>query len=198
MIHKLSYLLAGYIGSQLTLENKKIPIVAYGLEVLMGGLFKLIIFTLISTLFGVFTQFLVAYLAGAALRLPSGGVHCSAYYRCLLTTLFIYTAISFIAVSFSSYPLPYDTILYITLFLTLFLFMKLSPVDVAEKPIRSPLRRKRLKLISCLVVLLFFPVHYFWQPENDILLVIIATALFQNFTLTAAGKKFFNFLDNYI
>ena len=198
MIHTWSLHLANYIGNELKLDNRKIVIVSYGTEVLIGALIKLVAFILIPFILGVFKLFATAYISFALLRLPSGGVHCSAFYRCLITSTITYLGIALIAKYLATLNMPSIEVLWVVLLMALIVFIKLAPVDVKEKPIRSTLRRKRLKFISCLMVIVIFVVFLFWQPGHDITWATSLAILFQVFTLTKAGHSFFGWVDKII
>lgn len=198
MIHAWSARIAGYIGKELAIDDKKIAIVSYGLEVIIGALIKLQVFILVPLVFGVFTEFMVVYLSFAFLRIAAGGVHCTAYYRCLLFSVTSYLIIAFTAIYLGSYNLPYREIYWVVLALSFLVIFAKAPIDVEEKPIISPKRRLRLKVISCLVVISYWLLSIYWDPGSIIYLASGMGILFQTFTLTQSGAKFFKWVDHII
>jgi accessory gene regulator B len=198
MIHSWSVRLAGFLAMELNLGERRQAVVAYGLEVLIGALIKVIIFIAVPCVLGVFNLFMATLLSAGILRLPSGGVHCSAYYRCLVSALTIHIVIAFAAQHLATFSLPALGILYVVLSITFITFLKLAPVDVKEKPILSTVRRKNLKIVSCSMVIVYFIFFSVWQPAQDILLACSMGIMFQTFNLTRAGHKFFNWIDAHI
>lgn len=195
MIHDLSVSIANYIGKELELRQNKIEVVSYGLEVSIGGLIKLTIFTIVPLLFGVFNQFAASYICSASLRIIAGGHHCTAYYKCLITTLITYMIISQTCVLLPLHFPQANLIFYLSILIAFAIFIKLAPVDVEEKPIRSGVRRKKLKIISCLLLVLYIPIFIYWNPTQDIYLACGLAILFQSFLLTSYGLCSLKWVD---
>jgi len=97
MIHTSAINIAEILSRELKLDKKRTSIVSYGLEVILGGVIKLFVFITFPLALGVFTQFIAANLASGFLRLFSGGVHCTAYYRCLITSTTVFLIIAFVS-----------------------------------------------------------------------------------------------------
>jgi len=200
LINSWSARAAGYIGKELDLDNKKMAIVSYGIEVIIGALIKLIVFIAVPWMLGVFVEFMVAYLSFAILRIVAGGVHCSEFYRCLIVSVTSYLAIAFIAIHISSYALPYtyQELYWGILLFSFFVIIAKAPVDVQEKPIINPKRRLRLKIASCLVVGVFMIISVCWHLEDKFYIASGLGILFQVFTVTKSGGKFFKLVDQII
>lgn len=198
MIQTWSVRLTELIAKELNLENSKLNIVSYGLEVIIGGLIKLIFFILVPWMLGVLREFLIAYISFAFLRIVAGGIHCSAFYRCLIVSLTSYLGIAYTVIFIAIIPLPYRELYWGVLVLAFLVVVTRAPVDVEEKPIISPQRRLRLKILSCFHVVIFFLLSLLWNPESTIYLASGLAILFQVFTLTDSGAKFFKFIDQII
>lgn len=198
MIHNCSVNLARRISNELDFDKKRFKIIAYGLEIIIGGCLKLFAYILIPLILGIFQIFMFAYLSAAFLKLFSGGVHCSAYYRCFISTLLVFLTIGETARYLSGFELPYLEIFWLSLTITFFVFVKLSPVDVKEKPIKSEFRRKILKIVSLAMLLVYFLIFNVWNPGSDIILACSISILFHAFTLTRTGFAFFKFVDQII
>ena len=197
MIHTYSKKLAEHLINELNLDNQRIPVISYGLEVIIGGFLKLTTFIFVPWLFGVLNQFTTAYITSAFLRLPSGGAHCTAYYKCLINTLVVFLIIALIA-KHTLNPLPIKQILWISLFLALLVFVKIAPVVSKEKPIVSLKRRRNLKIASSLILVIYFIVSLYWNPKQDILIASSLAILFHIFTLTKLGHKLLSYVDKLI
>ncbi|TEB05377.1 putative accessory gene regulator protein [Pelotomaculum schinkii] len=194
MIHIWSLLFSEYICNELNLNRCKQSIISYGLEVIIGASIKLIIYITIPLISGFLNQFAAAYLSAGLLKICSGGYHCSAYYRCLISTFLIFSLIAVIS-KYMAGTIPSEPILYFSLFLALIIFILLAPVDVKEKPIISLNRRKLLKTISCLMVIIYILLFYYWKPEQNIALASGFAILFHVFTLTKFGNAFLRWVD---
>ncbi|MTI80014.1 MAG: accessory regulator AgrB [Firmicutes bacterium] len=198
MIHNMSVCLARYLGAELRLAESKISIAAYGFEILIGVVIKMLFYILVPFILGILPEFAAAFISVGILRLPSGGGHCSAYYRCLIYTLLIYITIAILAQYLALYTLPAKEILWIILSLALFIFVFYAPVDVKENPIINITRRKRLKVISCLLVAVYFVVFFYWNPALNLIWACSLGILFHIFILTRIGHKFIKFIDRLI
>lgn len=198
MIHNWAFNLAHAIGKELDLEDRKLTIISYGLEVLIGALIRIITYITIPYMLGILDLFWVAFLSMAILKLASGGVHSNAYYKCLWYSLIIIIAISFTARYLATLDLPLDIITGSTLIITFFTFWKLAPVICKEKPIKSESRRIRLKILACGLVLVYALSYYFWRPDDEILIACLLSVIFHVFTMTQLGHRFMRFLDGLI
>ncbi len=196
MIHGWAVHMANFLGAELNLEQRKIAIAAYGLEVLTGALIKLAVFIIVPYLLGILKLFAVVMISFGIIRLPAGGIHCNAYYKCVLSSLFFFLAIAFTAQYLSAFTLPVYEILYAVLVVVWLVCSKLAPVDVKEKPIKSEKRRLRLKVISCTLPFIYGAVLTYWRPGQDIVLACLLSLLFHTFTLTKPGHKFFGWVDS--
>lgn len=194
-INTWSTALAEYICGELSLNEAKKDVLAYGLEVLIGALIKVIVFIIVPLALGILKPFMIAYLTAGFLKLSSGGYHCSAYYRCLITTLLIFSAIAELAIHLPQ-SIPAFEITMASLVIALVAFIMLAPVDVPEKPIISPKRRKALKAASIVTVVILFLILIIYQPGQETLLAFSLSVLFHVFTLTKLGQKFLVWLDN--
>lgn len=87
MIHQLAQKIAEYLSRELNTGGPRQAVVAYGLEILLGGIVKLGAFVVVPAVLGILVQTWAALLASACFRLPAGGAHCTAYYRCLVGSL---------------------------------------------------------------------------------------------------------------
>lgn len=198
MIHTWSVRISEYIGKELNIDQNKIAIVSYGLEVIIGAVIKLAFFILVPWKLGVLKEFMIAYLSFAFLRVMAGGIHCSAFYRCLLISVAAYLGIALLAISLDSFPLPYRELYWVVLALALLIVVVRAPVDVTEKPIICPRRRLLLKIISCLVITIYFLLSILWEPRNVVYIASGLAILFQVFTLTESGGKIFKLVDQII
>jgi len=198
MVHEISIRITNYIASELKLEKARLDIISYGIEVMLGGLVKWSIFIIVPLLLGVFKQFITACIIYAILRVPSGGRHCSAYYKCLIASFSIFTAIAFIAKYFSFAFILSKTLFWFSIGTIFIIFLLKAPVDVPQKPILNTSKRNTLKIVSCSIAVLISVLFICLKPSDDLLLASSLTILFHAFTLTKPGNNFLCWLDNKI
>lgn len=198
MIHTISVRITNYIAAELKLENSRLNIISYGIEVLLGGLVKWSIFIIVPLLLGVFKQCITACIIYAILRIPSGGRHCSAFYKCLIVSFSIFITIAFIAKYCSLTAFLIKPIFWFSICIVFIIFLLKAPVDVPEKPILSTSRKKTLKIISCIIVAIIPILFICLKPNDDLFLASSLAILFHAFTLTKPGNNFLYWLDNKI
>ena len=64
-------------------------------EIILGSIFKVSLLFLIAVFLGIISEVAVLLLVTGLLRTLSGGVHCSAYYRCLITSVITLTVLGY-------------------------------------------------------------------------------------------------------
>ena len=85
------------MGGKLQADSDKIDIFRYGLEIILGGMIKLIFISIVSYIFGVFQTTMVFIISYIPLRHFGGGVHLSTYCRCLTVGSIIFIFLGGIA-----------------------------------------------------------------------------------------------------
>ena len=83
-IHELSVRFAAYLAQELNSDQRQELRMAYGLEILLGEIIKLIVIISLSWMLNILPEVLTITVTAGILRLASGGEHCSEYYRCLI------------------------------------------------------------------------------------------------------------------
>lgn len=167
---------------------------AYGLEVMIGGMVKLFAFVTIPFVFGVLPQAWAILLSSSLLRLLSGGAHCTAYYRCLTGSLCVYLLLSLSVKTISPY-MPVKAALLGEGFVVLPLLMVYAPAKNPQRPLKSTVHRNILKAGACVLVLAQVFVLQRLAVPADIAVASIAGILFQAFTISPPGYQFIDWLD---
>lgn len=85
---------------------------------ILGGIIKLVSFVAVPAALGILPQTWAALLASACFRLPAGGAHCTAYYRCLVGSLFTFSLIG-AAAKHTAVFISADRVFYISISLAL-------------------------------------------------------------------------------
>lgn len=198
MIHSLSTSLAEKVVNETNLHQEKIPYVAYGFEVILGGLVKFICFMFVPWLFGVLSQTLATVFSSSLLRYFSGGAHCTSLYRCLTSTLIIFTSSGLI-----SKHIPMDVHLFkiITLLLippVITVLLMSAPADTPNKPILSAREKIILKSGSIVIAIIFFGILHLSPLSMDIKTAILLGIVIQVFTITKWGYYLIDHMDLFL
>ncbi|MDK2800774.1 MAG: accessory regulator [Clostridiales bacterium] len=139
------------------LTELQVKTIQFGLECLLGELFKIIIYLMIFSMFSLTQYFIITMFFFSTLRLIAGGYHAKTYWGCFFVTLLIFGAVVGIGVQF---PLPlYVRVL--TILVSLILVWIYAPLDHPNKPIISEVRRKRFKYLSVMLAVLLSGVSFF-------------------------------------
>lgn len=195
MIHQLAEKIAEYLGRELKLENSRKAVITYGLEIVLGGLVKLLVFLAIPFILGILHQTWAAVISSVLYRLPAGGAHCSAYYRCLAGSLVTFSFIGLLAKMAAGYNLPVDTIVLSTLILAAVATAIWVPADTEKKPVTRPGDRIKAKIWAYGVLFAYVLLWYTCDLPRDLVLAGSVGLLIQVFTVTPAGYRAMDRLD---
>lgn len=193
-IHQLAHDGAVYLVTRLPAgrNNKpEVEVVAFGLEVALGGLLQLAVFIIVAWCLGLVPEMLVALATMASYRLPAGGVHCSAYYRCLLLSLLTLITLAFLGGGLALAVEGYFPVLVVAVFAANLVIARYrAPAAVPAAPIINPRRRSRLKQIAYLWLtgwlLIMLAGFYLGWPPNILVSSLLALVV-QGLALTPAG-----------
>ena len=190
LARKLAHLLAQ--NSHNTVHEDEIR---YGIEVLLGGIFQVVLLLAIASGLGLVYQTLGILLASALLRRYSGGAHCTAYYRCTLTSLITFLPLAYLTKLLLPYNNPVITCCAVIVVLTIAWIQ--APVDNPTKPITDPVQRQVLRkksLITAAFLCLAAAGLLFIFPLGST--AIMMGLLWQSITLTAPGHMYMSLWDN--
>lgn len=170
--------------------------IRYGLEWIFSGINQVILVTLLALPLQVLPEAIITLIAGALLRMFSGGAHFKNYYLCLIFSTFQILIIS-IACKFS--------LIYFTkIGLLLILLLMISLVIVA---IRAPVLQKKKELFSkkdinfqkvySVIVFICGSIISFLLPE-PLMFSIWAAFIIQSLSLTSLWEKFICYIDAFL
>lgn len=193
-IHQLARVGADYLVSRLPEGGDRKPeaeVVAFGLEVALGGVLQLAVFVLAARYLGLVPEMMAALATMASYRLLSGGVHAGAYYRCLLLSLMTLILLAFLGRWLALVAGGYLPGLALAVFAAnLVIARKRVPVTTAAAPISDPRRRAWLKQGAYLWLtgwlLVIIAGLYLEWPRGILAGSLLALAV-QGLALTPAG-----------
>jgi len=187
-VHDASVKIAGYIAGQ-TGEAEKNPIYTYGMEIILGTVIKFGLILALAMVTGILKPtFLIIFIA-AGFRILSGGVHCSAYYRCLICGLVVFLSLGYM-VQLASPLMAMSTLKFFTLtgfILTLLITICYAPVDTERKLITETAKRMKMKMLSIIFVFTLYCFILLIDFNKEVTLPFLVGLIWQAFTLTPAG-----------
>lgn len=187
---KLAHLLAKYANEAFSEDE-----IRYGIEISLGSLAQIILIMLVALLIGIWQEVSAIIITAVLYRRYSGGPHCSAYYRCTITSLLIFVALGCIAGLIPAFYLPtYMICLFLLSAIVIYIYV---PVDNPVHLISNESIRKKYQRQSyiILLLLLLLAVIAYLIEQNLLVISILLGLLWQNFTLIPPGQAFIKQLD---
>ena len=188
MRDKIINLIMDSIKKHQDFSEEKLDEIKYGLEAFYIMLTKTVIILSIAYLLNIFLVVLLLALLHGLLRAVSFGLHAPTSFLCSVVSIILFL----IPPMFFSYvfiPFPLELIISIS---ALIIFILWAPADTKHRPLYNPKKRKRLKIISIVVVLLYTGTALL--TDNNILSNAIFYALIiQSFNISPFAYKLFKF-----
>jgi len=197
--------IARYVAAELHYDENNRETIRYGLEIILGALLKGIVVLSISYWLGITPYVLAALVTSSALRLLSGGVHCSTYGRCLVFGSALAILTGTIAYLTGPYMNKQSLLLFTTLsaLTGMYIVSKWAPVDSASKPITNKQKRQKYKKISFLYIIVWatvitsFSLLSSGSPSAfSLALASVGGFLAQIFSLSPAGYRLVHNIDH--
>lgn len=199
-IHELSVKCAAYLARELETDRIRENRMAFGLELLLGEIIKLLLIITISYLLGILPEVLTITLTAGFLRLASGGEHCSAYFRCLIGGISCFMLLGGAVHILNS--LISNTALWLTVctgsLVSGLILWKYAPGDTVNKPINTAEERQLFKKWSFIILGVYLTIMVFMMQSPAVRLLVlpmIIGILEQSFTVTPWGYDFIHGID---
>ena len=191
--------LAQYLARELDLGERKADSLRFGAEVVFSTVLGLVFIATAGYLSGCLPEALAAAGACALVRSFAGGAHCSTVWRCAVVSAAVFPSLGRTAGAIPFHPGGWELHGVILAFsgVSVYLILKLAPVDSPSNPIREPIRRrlKRRSLTAALVVILAL----LWLPSSQTPQSIILAAglglLWSALILTSPLHKLMDLAD---
>lgn len=194
-IHKIGQAVGSYVAKKVTRIDQT-EFLSYGAEILLGSIVKLSILFFSAAIMDVILEVAVLLFVTGLIRTLSGGAHCSAYYRCLVTSVLILTALGYSIKNI--YPfiklLPAAVLLGITV-LSICLYWFYAPQAPSNKPFKSRKMELTFRWYSLITVVTLSIISIALGTDSLIAWVIAFALLWQAFTLAPAGHRFIGLWD---
>jgi accessory gene regulator B len=200
-IHELAGRYAAYLANQLEADRIKENRMAFGLELLLGEIVKLLCVITLSYALGILPEVLTITVTAGVLRLASGGEHCSAYYRCLIGGTICFLLLGWVAHSLNSLISRADLLLTVVICVLIVggILWQFAPGDTENKPINTEAERAKFKKWSLIIasgycVTMIIMMQF--ETSKILVLPMIIGMMEQAFTITPWGYRFLHWVDN--
>lgn len=171
--------------------------IAYGMEVFLGSLLKMTVLFTLAIILGTPYEAAVILLVSGSLRTLSGGVHCTAYYRCMVTGTIVMLALGILVKACLSLFLNHSALILILLLSSaLYLYWQYSPQAPNNKPISDKTTERKIRLLTVSLALIYALVAVYFGTGSRTSWSIATGMLWQAITLTGPGYKLISFFDN--
>ncbi|MGM0472459.1 MAG: accessory gene regulator ArgB-like protein [Bacillota bacterium] len=171
-------------------------VLVFGLKILLSTLIGYTLIFLVGSILKVGLLALVVAATAGAIKIFSGGVHASSFFKCITSGAVIFTGLAFVAQSITSYIAGYVlSLLWIIFLVGSVLINFYAPAVVEEKPITSQVQAARYKLYafgSFFVVVLGYYIFYLTGGNQQIVVAGLLGMTWQLFTLTPVAYKLYN------
>ena len=185
--------LGNFISAK-TENQDKTNLITYGAEILLGSIVKILLVVILSSLLGILKETFVIVMAAGFFRLLTGGVHATAYYRCLLLSLVVFLSLGYL-LDVGLYWIVSLNSLYLAPIVLIGLYWVIcyAPVPPDNKPLENDQDFKNRKIYSILVYSGIIALLYIIL--NWLTLAMVIGATWQAFTLTPTGYKVISYYD---
>lgn len=170
-IHALGHRVGICVATR-TANQTQAELLGYGAEIVLGSIFKVGVLFLIATFLGVVLEVSVLLLVTGLLRTLSGGAHCSAYYRCLVTSVITLTALGYMlkVMFLDLHSLP-NVLLVVVLVVSLYIYWRYAPQAPLNKPLKSKTMEIKFRQLTLFTGIFLSIVSIIVDPGNSISLL---------------------------
>ncbi|WP_069997867.1 accessory gene regulator ArgB-like protein [Cellulosilyticum sp. I15G10I2] len=194
-VYKIGQVVGSYVANKVS-RIEQAEYLAYGAEILIGSILKLGILFFIAVMMKVVLEVTVLLMVTGIVRTLSGGAHCSAYYRCLVTSVLILTMLGYtIKITYPFFSISPISVLIGIAVLSVYLYWRYAPQAPLNKPFNSKTKKLIFRWYSLFAVVGFTITSIILGTNSLIAWTIIFALLWQAFTLTPVGHSFIRVLD---
>jgi accessory gene regulator B len=194
-IHKIGQALGTYVAKKVSRADQT-EVLSFGAEILVGSIIKLCILFSFAFIMDITVEVAILLIVTGIIRTLSGGAHCSSYYRCLATSVFIFTVLGYtIKVTYPFIRQLHPAILLGILVLTFSLYWLYPPQTPSNKPFKDNKIELAFRRYTLLTVVILSITAIALGSNSLPAWVISIALLWQAFTLTPVGHRFIGLCD---
>ncbi|MDO7788852.1 accessory gene regulator ArgB-like protein [Desulforamulus aquiferis] len=192
----LQNLMVNYLKKNLVLSRDQEEIVIFAIKLIESTIYSIGSIVLASLILGNLNETIIVLIAAAAMRLASGGAHCTTALHCTLAGTLIFPTLGFIP---KYYHIESSMILIIPIIISFVFILKYAPAESPGKPLTSKKYIKKMYRISIIISLIITALAMYLLPLRGYISVALVTGLFwQSLTITPFGYKIISYLDRII
>lgn len=194
-IHKLGQAVGLYVAKKVS-NLEQAEYLAFGAEILLGSIVKLCILFFIAVVLDIVREVIILLVVTGLIRTLSGGAHCSAYYRCLITSVFILTALGYTVNNIHPFIKQFPTIVLVGIIaLSIYLYWRYAPQAPLNKPFESRTKEMAFRRYTLISVVTLSIISIVLGANSLIGWTMVFALLWQAFTLTSVGHRFIGSWD---
>ncbi|MDD4503713.1 MAG: accessory gene regulator AgrB [Clostridiaceae bacterium] len=162
------------IAAQLEdLSEQKLAEINYGIAVFITNSYKMLLIFILAILLNIFEYFLIAFVSFGALRTFASGVHAKREWTCLPASILLFFGILYLGmtVELNIY------ILSVIFALCFAAVLRYAPADTEERPIASKKLRRKLKIMSCITILILYAISLYNLGTSVSSTIVFATLI---------------------
>ena len=152
MVKKLSDSIALKMSNELNFDKDKEAVMSYGLEIVLGGIFKIVTLLLLSWALGIFSYTIACMLSFSAFRTVIGGTHADTYKKCFVVSVGLLLLIGSLGKYFYFLGQDHFWLAYIVYGLALSAVFLWVPVGTEKKTIKRKALRYKMKLLALILL----------------------------------------------
>lgn len=186
--------LTNFVIKNKNCDEKKINIIRYGIEVLYLSITKMLVIITIVLMLNTFYEFLLLLIFYLVIRRYSFGLHASKSIICWVVTLPVYVGGSLL-IKYCNFNLYIAYILWAVAFIS---FLLWAPADTPKRPLIRKKQRKKQKIKTCLICIIYLLIIIFIKNQyilNAVILsLIIQIFMINPFIYRITKTRFNNYL----
>lgn len=191
MIKRTSQLISEALGNELDYDQGKKNIVAFGLEVIIGAIIKIVIFFALAYLLGILPASLGVVLTYVGMRWVAGGVHLSTYFRCLVVSITLIFSVAYLSTVISN-TLP-ATIIKVVILLSMLIIGLYAPVENSQNPLTG--EKYKYKIYAIVLATVFSGLILVLNIPYEIRVSLSLGMLLAAVTITPLGSAAVKYTD---
>ena len=194
-IHKLGQAVGQYVAKKVS-NLERAEYLAFGAEILLGSIVKLCSLFFIAAMLDIVREVIILLVVTGTIRTLSGGAHCSAYYRCLVTSVSILTVLGYTVKAIFPLIRQFPTIVLVGIIaLSIYLYWRYAPKAPLNKPFESRAKEMAFRRYTLISVVTLSIISIVLGANSLIGWTMVFALLWQAFTLTSVGHMFIGSWD---
>ncbi len=166
MVKRLSDKIACYMSCQLKYDKEKEEVLSYGLEIALGGLFKILTLVTVSLILGTFYYTMMGMISFSAFRAIIGGAHQDTYEKCFAISIALLLIIGCLGKNINFFIDKNMWVLYLVLGQALLSTLVWVPAGTEKKEIKNKNLRLKMKVAAIILLIIWFMLIIYSSKYN--------------------------------